>query len=560
MGIYSKHKIEILSKILEVPYRKVPIETNKILKINQETIRKLIKDDQSLIFEIKEEHLSGYIKKETNKMKFHGLPEFKIGDYKLNLELVKSDNITRKYNNAYDITYVNVKNGVLRLVIKPDLLESFLKLGTITLKHSNGTASKVDIKISNNGKIQTSPLASFLIAETFLNHKEHHNFTNHKDSNLKTNLYLKGNFNIYRDNNILNMMSDYHTSRHGNFYGKAKVKRKPYFLVKLVETHPDKVDMKKIGQNNDKKLDNYNVPQNYYQGIVGFKDEIKNNDSIYDTHKFIQLASLKDISWVDINGEKFIPINYSQSYIEEKKERGAEFEEKIFDDQFILRPHDEGLSLVVMKHDHTKDIWVREIIPLKDQSKTIIYLDEKSQIWKSTETDIWGSVDKKTADVFTGINNNFSVECLYTERYSYATSRGLEKFKSAPMEDRCVPLVNYIPETKRERKIWYNSDKIFIQQSTFGLEAEAMAKIVEIDPKTKKIVKVYDMNNLAGSPFKVAGKDFREGKIAIVLGPNRARIDVSPELYSSPTHSETHGIFAGGYRTNDKNHSLAFNY
>lgn len=563
----KKYTINLKSKALEVPYRNVPIEIHKIISIDQTTIDYLIESNQSLLFDIKCKSFFGTIYQDNQTSYFENVPKIKVNSKALNYSLASYKTIQK---NKYDRDAVKLRgtNGVLRVEVKPSQIKKFIEKGTITLRDGSGSASYVSLKIGNSKTQTTKELASFLLLEGLYGLKDSDSYTNgtRKDIFEKTN--IRTNLSLFSYKNLLNILTTsaftpQFSSPDNQDEKNSNAPRKPYFLVKLALTHPRFIDTKKTNsQQKEKSKTFHNVPRTYYEGIVGTRMSDLENSDKFNQNEFVSLTSLKDIQWVDINGEKYIPINYPDSYLEEQENKGIIFEEKIYPDQFIMRPYDKGLSLVFLIHNPYTKKWVSGTFPLIDQRKTTIFYDKKNKIWNSTQTDSWGIVNNHNENlgITTGVKSNFSVECLYTEKYTLAVSRGLDRYASAPLIERAVSLIHYIPKNKRKRKIWHEADKIFIQQSTLGLEANKIAQIVKIDLKTKKIIKIFDMNNLVGAPFEVDGDDFRNGSIAVALGPNRCRLDISPKLYSSPTPSETHGIFAGGYRSKDKNHNLSFNY
>lgn len=542
-NIHTKYKIEVLSKALitEKSYDKVKI--HKIIKIDQETIEFLKENGYKLCFEMHVPSFDGRARKNSPK------------------NIYSSSNIPRIDNpkfNSYNATFIDAKtcknisndsnqyfyegtDGVFRVTIPSDEIKTFIKEGTIETQ-SSVEPIDISIKLLKAKDDDGKKLASFKLADSLqLNTK--------KSGNYKANEYSLFSFSPF-----LNCI---------NIYGLrpivdnkySSIKRKPYFLARLA-----------FANHYNKEFDTKNnVPYSYYEGILAYIN-IKNNraKSWHKADASIVLSSPQKIKWVDITGEQFIPINYGPSYINDYLEKGLTFEEKQYPNQILMRPYDKNLVLITLIHNPVTNKWERKIIPFIDQSKTIIYFDEKNKAWKSKNTDIWGAISHNSFDSFPGINNNFSVEYSYTEKYTFAIARGLNlKTISAQIEDRCIPLINFIPKAKQKRAQWSKADKIIIQQSTSGLKSNKKAFLVKIDPLTNKVIHIYNMNKLVGTKIRVSAQEFRNGLIALALGPNRCRLDISPAApsrYGQAVVTETHGVLAGGYRTNNKNYNLSFNY
>lgn len=550
---HHKYKIDVLRKTLILEKSDSTVGIQRLIKANQETIEFLKKNGYRVCLEMR-------------LKKFDAIASTDTPD-----EIYDSSSIPIFYNpqfyNSYRAKFIDAKtcknihgktrikykgkDGVFRVTIPADEIEAFLKGGTITNRFANEPVD-ISIKVLKPNDNDGEKLASFKLTDSLqLNVKNNNSIAEANE------------YSLFAFSSFLNCISQYRLQPKIDKKHFA-LKRKPYFLARLASFHSDN---DKANENNNKSAmrkvnHQHNVPYSYYEGIVAHID-IQNSkaSSWHKADASISLSPPKEMEWVDINGELFLPINYSPEYLNSNK--GFVFEEKSYSDQILMRPYDKNLALITLIHNPVTNQWERNVIPFTDQNTTTIYFDEKNNIWKSQNTDIWGAISSEPIRSLTGINNNFSVVCTYTEKYTFGVARGLnKKTVSAQIEDRCIPLINFIPETKQKRKDWSETDEIVIQQSTLGLESDKMAFLVKIDPLTNKVIYTYDMNNLAGTKIWVSAEEFRNGSIALALGPNRCRLDISPapRRYAVAAVTETHGIFAGGYSMNDKKQDLSFNY
>lgn len=533
-------RLEVLTKNLISPFLGYEFSVDRVFHATPSFIKYIVNNKSSLVFEV---HIPFYSLKKNMKLnRWHcsELPDIAVGHTQLSPYFISG------YKN-HEITHGNVIissgiNGVFQYKIPPSLVDTFFKSQLSSIMTSDFFyASEFYLKIEQeNGKL-TDSLARFRLVEKIEYDEDMRYYTNYEKPKYYSSKKIITELNIFSHNNFVNSLSpliklyEFRSLVEKLNTQKAIKQFKPYFLVKFIRSHRKFVE---IDDKSKKKLDQHNISRHCYEGVIAQVE----HDTNPKQSRFLSLIPFSEVQKVKLNGEFFIPIN-----IKTKKYKDIGFQSSKYPNYTLLKPIDEGLSIVIMVYNPFEKKWIRHLLPLPDHTSQVIAFDKQKKSWVSSEIDRWDHI-KPSNGVFNSVMKNFSVECSYRRHVTLAQCRGLDRHKkSKNLMKTCFPVMNFIPSAKLKEKIWF-SDKIAIQQSTFGIQSDKVARIIKFDPKTKTILRFYD--DQIGSPVLVDGDDFRKGKIGILFGENTTRIDIAPVINKKTIHSSAHVVMAKGFYGN----------
>lgn len=565
----SKIEILIYGKLFLYQGNSSYISIKTIFNINQKTIDYLKKENKSLILDItvpfmRVEKESGY------NFKTKAIPRLIISSHIQKYKSL-SHEIIKKRTSKYSVSYT--ENELIRYEIKPDQIDDFLKTGQFQLKERNYSFYPILLKIKDrdNNKI-TSPLAYFSLGFTYIT-----NFKNNiSHINLSTNLEANQlihkkafwqNFNVMNECNFINCYDkdcsgiffiDYYAKSYNRKFFQLPTEKKPkakkYYLVKLIKTNKTYIDYSK-----KRSTPYYPIPKTGYNGnLVHLIDETR-----------LKLIPENKVPWIYVDGEFYLPVPYHKDHIKVGESSSMVFdqEQKEQSIRFLKPVLLEGVSLKELHFNPYTQKWdLIHFTGLPDKTTTSITCDKTLDLWKSTSLKQWNGIKNPFSHTLS-VKKNFSVTCTHRQDMTIAKARGVDKFaQSSNFLKKAVYLVDLLPKETLQRPKWKKCTFFCVQQSTHGILSKEQAYIVDIDPKTKKIRKIYNKSSLGKAlPFKLS--NLKNRSLIFVFGPGTARLDLAPTIFNPEKNSTlyaqsdySHTIFVTGYMQSKSGTIPDFNY
>lgn len=563
MGDFSDTRIRIIGKFFKGSGKGT--EINRLLTMDWYSRINFLNNKQSILLSYHDEFYRGFINKAKDKIYIS--PKVKI--YAGSKEIIATIEKTKDYTfSAVEKIVDTAANEMVEFKkpiklkvtfeIKPKDLMSFLDGGMIYYNFSvirkNPHSRKVALKIKDKFGLISEELSTFYLAVEnikpslklrgaypgafeklkvkFPYMKIDTALDAYDQFTVPKVLIRRGGKPVQRNSSLLNSFFSINIRKINSLDKKSSQEYPSYFLVKF-------------GYINDKTLKINDVKDTHsYDGVIAVKKKINSN------RESVTLVSPQKIEWITYQNQKYIPVSYKNQSDDpvdsEKKKKRPNYT--------ILRPIDPKLTVLIYQFNQQNKKWVLTNLypPLDTEVRELCYSRKWDQ-WSIRRINLWGSIEKPFS-IVKGINKNFIVECTHAERHSIVQARNIEKFvKRANKLDYSIALIDLFPEKKKERKAWQYSETILFQQSTVGEISEKTAQLIEINNKTKEIVKCFSAKERGQVTF-LDGSKFRNGSYIISFGPKTARFDIAPghKSIADPTmfysqSEETHTILATGY-------------